>query len=319
MPVKRLLINISYFRCMSSNVAGYNGITIGVSSGPCFVCKQDTLISNSYFHQQKTFHKSCFKCQRCQKLLTLRDTSRLNSDTVLCSTSPCNDNATSTQVSLMHVQPVRVPVEPIQPVQSVQPIQPMRIPVQSVQPTQSVRIPVQSVQPIQPMRIPVQPVQPIQPIRIPVQPVQSVQSVQSVQPIQPIRIPVQCVQSVQPIQLMRIPVQPVQSVQSVQSEQKSIQIRQDDYASYLYELPNEIFECGICFERYGVKGDNVPTSLRCGHSFHYKCLVDLKNFNKILICPICRNDTDCSIDSLNPNFGLMNILQYANAQFSSIP
>tara|TARA_B110000858_G_scaffold190579_1_gene238716 strand:+ start:1047 stop:1373 length:327 start_codon:yes stop_codon:yes gene_type:complete len=46
--------------------------------------------------------------------------------------------------------------------------------------------------------------------------------------------------------------------------------------------------CGICC----MKNDKYIHTLKCGHKFHYECLIDSFKFDKSLSCPYCRSENN---------------------------
>ena len=64
-------------------------------------------------------------------------------------------------------------------------------------------------------------------------------------------------------------------------------VRQDDIE--LSDTQNEL--CSICYDNIDIKKNEDITILKCGHKFHYNCiLLTYKNTKSRRECPYCRGD-----------------------------
>ena len=67
-------------------------------------------------------------------------------------------------------------------------------------------------------------------------------------------------------------------------------------------------ECPICQQGYNFISVK-PFNLDCGHSFCFTCIQLLSESKIQMICPSCRKINNTAIQDLNPNYGLLTILE----------
>ena len=56
-------------------------------------------------------------------------------------------------------------------------------------------------------------------------------------------------------------------------------------------INEDLLACSICLVQFGNENDNLPLSLKCGHTLCKKCVSDYQQTNN-LICPYCKVKTE---------------------------
>ena len=56
-------------------------------------------------------------------------------------------------------------------------------------------------------------------------------------------------------------------------------------------INEDLLACSICLVQFGNENDNLPLSLKCGHTLCKKCVNDYQQTNN-LICPYCKVKTE---------------------------